>query len=109
MTRLAANLSTLFTDLPFPDRYAAAAAAGFRAVECQFPYGVPAEVFETMAAENNLAFDWDGYRKAMDCLRPGDVAILGTNNVPQPNQRAALASHRSDLVAAMESMRQFKK
>jgi alanyl-tRNA synthetase len=29
-------------------------------------YGVPPEVFETMAAENNLAFDWDGYRKAME-------------------------------------------
>jgi hydroxypyruvate isomerase len=43
MTRLAANLSTLFTDLPFLDRYDAAAAAGFRAVECQFPYVVPAE------------------------------------------------------------------
>jgi len=43
MTRLAANLSTLFTDLPFLDRYDAAAASGFRAVECQFPYAVPAE------------------------------------------------------------------
>jgi hydroxypyruvate isomerase len=43
MTRLAANLSTLFTELPFLDRYDAAAAAGFLAVECQFPYAVPAE------------------------------------------------------------------
>ncbi|MCX7160778.1 MAG: hydroxypyruvate isomerase, partial [Proteobacteria bacterium] len=38
MPRLAANLSTLFTELPFLDRFAAAAAAGFRAVEYQFPY-----------------------------------------------------------------------
>jgi hydroxypyruvate isomerase len=36
--RLAANHSTLFTELPFLDRFAAAAAAGFLAVECQFPY-----------------------------------------------------------------------
>ncbi len=36
--RLAANLSTLFTELPFLDRFDAAAKAGFSAVECQFPY-----------------------------------------------------------------------
>ena len=43
MPQLAANLSTLFTEQPVLDRYDAAAAAGFRAVECQFPYAVPAE------------------------------------------------------------------
>jgi len=43
MPQLAANLSTLFTEQPFLERYEAAAAAGFRAVECQFPYAVPAE------------------------------------------------------------------
>jgi len=42
MPRLAANLSTLFTELPLQQRWAAAAAAGFAAVECQFPYAVPA-------------------------------------------------------------------
>ena len=39
MPRLAANLSLLFPELPFPERFAAAAAAGFRCVEYQFPYG----------------------------------------------------------------------
>jgi len=29
-------------------------------------YGVPPELFEALAAEHNLAFDWDGYSKAMD-------------------------------------------
>ena len=38
MIRLSANLSTLFTELPFMERFAAAAASGFTAVECQFPY-----------------------------------------------------------------------
>jgi len=38
MPRLAANISTLFNELPFLDRFAAARAAGFRAVEYQFPY-----------------------------------------------------------------------
>jgi hydroxypyruvate isomerase len=38
MPRFAANISTMFTDRPFVDRIAAAAALGFKAVECQFPY-----------------------------------------------------------------------
>ncbi len=38
MPRLAANLAYLFTERPFMERFAAAAAAGFRAVELQFPY-----------------------------------------------------------------------
>ena len=37
--RLAANLSMLFTEAPFLERFAAAARAGFRYVEYQFPYG----------------------------------------------------------------------
>ena len=36
--RFSANISTLFTALPLLDRFAAAAAAGFTAVEMQFPY-----------------------------------------------------------------------
>ena len=38
MPRFSANLSFLFADLPFLDRFAAAAAAGFRAVEFMSPY-----------------------------------------------------------------------
>ncbi|MDQ5850371.1 MAG: hydroxypyruvate isomerase family protein [Pseudomonadota bacterium] len=38
MPKLAANLSLLFPQLDFLDRFAAAAAAGFRYVEYQFPY-----------------------------------------------------------------------
>ena len=38
MPNFAANLSTLFTELPFLDRFAAARKAGFRAVEFQAPY-----------------------------------------------------------------------
>ena len=43
MPKLAANLSTLFPELPFLERFAAAARAGFRYVEYQFPYEWPAE------------------------------------------------------------------
>ena len=39
MPRFAANLSMLFTEVPFFARFACAAAAGFEAVEYQYPYG----------------------------------------------------------------------
>lgn len=38
MPRFTANLSVLFTKLPFPDRFEAAQNAGFTAVEIAFPY-----------------------------------------------------------------------
>ena len=38
MPKLAANLSLLFTEVPFLERFAAARRAGFRAVEYQYPY-----------------------------------------------------------------------
>jgi 2-dehydrotetronate isomerase len=38
MPRFAANLAYLFTEMPFMERFGAAAAAGFQAVELQFPY-----------------------------------------------------------------------
>src|ERR1051326_6065351 len=43
MPKLAANLSWLFTEVPFLDRFEAAAAAGFRAVEFLQPYEFPPE------------------------------------------------------------------
>jgi 2-dehydrotetronate isomerase len=43
MPRLAANLNFLFQELPLLDRFAAAAAAGFRAVELTNPYEARAE------------------------------------------------------------------
>ena len=45
MPRFAANLTMLFTELPFLDRFAAARQAGFEAVEFLFPYAhTPAEL-----------------------------------------------------------------
>ena len=45
MPQFAANLSLMYTELPFLDRFAAAARDGFAAVECQFPYAFePAEI-----------------------------------------------------------------
>src|SRR5256885_13375661 len=39
MPRFSANISMLFKELEFPERFEAAAQAGFKAVEIQFPYG----------------------------------------------------------------------
>jgi alanyl-tRNA synthetase len=39
---------------------------GQEAAELYTTYGVPPEMVESMAAELNLAFDWDGYRRAME-------------------------------------------
>lgn len=54
MPKLAANLSLLFAELPFLDRFAAAAKAGFRYVEYQFPYpfGSAQQVAERARAAN---------------------------------------------------------
>ncbi|MFD2440987.1 hypothetical protein ACFSS8_14495 [Paracoccus kondratievae] len=49
MPRFAANLTMMFGELPFLDRFAAAADAGFRAVEFLFPYDHPAEVIRKVA------------------------------------------------------------
>lgn len=55
MTRIAANLSMLFTDAPFLDRFDRAAAAGFEAVEFLFPYDHPIEVVKERLTRNGLA------------------------------------------------------
>ncbi|TWT99061.1 alanine--tRNA ligase [Neorhodopirellula pilleata] len=39
---------------------------GNEAADLQTTYGVPPELVQTLAAEQNLTFDWDGYRAAMD-------------------------------------------
>jgi hydroxypyruvate isomerase len=54
MPRFAANLSMMYTEVPFLDRFAAAAADGFRAVEFLFPYEHPAEVLRERLVANGL-------------------------------------------------------
>ena len=51
MPKLAANLSTLFPEVPFLERFAAAARAGFRYVEYQFPYQWNADELARRARE----------------------------------------------------------
>jgi hydroxypyruvate isomerase len=52
--RFAANLSWLYTDLPFLDRFAAAARDGFQAVECLFPHEHPTAEVAARLREHGL-------------------------------------------------------
>ena len=55
MPRFAANLSMMYTELPFLDRFEAAARDGFRAVEYLFPYDWPAEELAARLQAHGLA------------------------------------------------------
>ena len=67
MSKFAANLTMLFTELPFIERFAAARAAGFEAVECLFPYEWPAAELARQLRENGLT-------QALFNMPPGDWA-----------------------------------
>ena len=75
MPRFAANLSMLFTELPFMQRFAAARAAGFDAVEYLFPYAYPkedlAEQLQTQGLQQVLhnlpAGNWDAGERGIAC------------------------------------------
>ena len=43
MPRFSANLTMMFNEVDFPDRFARASGAGFEAVEYMFPYDWPKE------------------------------------------------------------------
>jgi len=55
MTKLAANLTMMFNEVEFLDRFAAAAGAGFKGVEYLFPYPYPKEQLAQKLAAHNLA------------------------------------------------------
>ena len=75
MPRFAANLSMLFTEAPFLQRFDRAAAAGFKAVEVQFPYEAPAAAIRerlvanglTMVLHNLPAGDWGAGDRGLAC------------------------------------------
>lgn len=54
MPKFAANLSMMFNEVPFPQRFAAAAQAGFTAVEFLFPYDYKPEEVAGWLKENKL-------------------------------------------------------
>ena len=54
MPKFAANLTMLFNDLPFLERFAAARRAGFTAVEYLLPYDYPAAQIKEQLSANGL-------------------------------------------------------
>ncbi len=56
MPRFSANLSWLFTELPFMERFRVAKDAGFDAVEVLFPYDCPAQDMRDQLIWNDLTF-----------------------------------------------------
>jgi len=76
MPRFAANLTMLFNEVPFLDRFERAAKAGFEAVEFLFPYAYPVAEIQARLKANGLrlvlhnlpAGDWDAGERGLACL-----------------------------------------
>ncbi|EKF73081.1 hydroxypyruvate isomerase [Alcanivorax hongdengensis A-11-3] len=76
MPRFAANLSLLFNEYPFLDRFGAAAAAGFEGVEYLFPYAWRREDLAEKLQQHRLtqvlfnlpAGDWEAGERGIACL-----------------------------------------
>ncbi|MDH1703422.1 2-oxo-tetronate isomerase [Comamonas terrigena] len=92
MPQFAANLSLMYTELPFLERFAAAARDGFRAVEYLFPYAhAPAQLAQQLrahglqqvlfnappggATRDAMATAWDAGARGTLCLAGQDVAF----------------------------------
>ncbi|MDH0371447.1 2-oxo-tetronate isomerase [Comamonas aquatica] len=81
MPRFAANLSMLYNDVDFLDRFAAAARDGFQAVEYLFPYAYTPEQLAALLRQHGLQQvlfnappgDWDAGERGIACL-PGREA-----------------------------------
>ena len=83
--RFSANISFMFTERPFLERFGAAAAAGFKAVECHFPYDHALDDLRHALEESGL--ELNGINTAA-----GDVAAGEWG-------RAALPGRESDFAA----------
>ncbi|RMF14279.1 MAG: hydroxypyruvate isomerase [Gammaproteobacteria bacterium] len=90
MFEFAANLSMLFTEVPFPARFESAAESGFRAVEYLFPYEWPADQLREQLERHQL-------RQALFNAPPGDW---------QAGERglACLAGREEDFGAGLEAV-----
>jgi hydroxypyruvate isomerase len=122
MLRFAANLSMLFTEAPFLDRFALAARAGFAAVECQSPYEAPAREIRArlddlglaMVLHNLPAGDWAAGERGLACLpqRTGEfragvshaIAYAHELGVTQVNCLAGIAPAAADVAALRRTL-----
>ena len=81
--KFAANLSWLYTDLPFLDRFEAAARDGFKGVECLFPHEYPMPEVRDRLRHNGLQLvlfnaapgDWSQGDRGLACLADREAAF----------------------------------
>ncbi|KAA9263664.1 TIM barrel protein, partial [Escherichia coli] len=92
MPRFAANLSMMFTEVPFIERFAAARKAGFDAVEFLFPYDYSPQQIQQQLAQNHLTL-------ALFNTAPGDINAgeWGLSALPGREHEA-----RADIDLALE-------
>lgn len=108
MPRFAANLSMLFTELPFAQRFAAAAAAGFQGVEFLFPYEhAPHEVAGWLQESKlvNVLFNlppgnWAGGERGLAAL-PGREAEFREGVAHAIDYALALGTPRLHMMAGL--------
>jgi hydroxypyruvate isomerase len=110
LVKLAANLSMMFTELPFLQRFAAAADAGFTAVEFLFPYEDPAYAIADQLADrlelalfNIPAGDWDAGERGLGAL-PDRVEEFRVGVHTALNYARALGCKRLHLMAGRPSL-----
>ncbi|MGI9493901.1 MAG: 2-oxo-tetronate isomerase [Geminicoccaceae bacterium] len=97
MPRFAANISTMFTERPLAQRIAAAASAGFEAVECQFPYEVPAK-------EIKAILDEAGIRLVLINTPPGDFEAGERGLAALPGREAEFQKALDDALAYADAV-----
>ena len=92
MPRFAANLSMMFTEVPFIERFAAARKAGFDAVEFLFPYDYSPQQIQQQLVQNHLTL-------ALFNTAPGDINAgeWGLSALPGREHEA-----RADIDLALE-------
>ncbi|MFZ3001069.1 MAG: hydroxypyruvate isomerase [Undibacterium umbellatum] len=118
MTRLAANLSMLFTEHAFLDRFAAAAQAGFKAVEFLFPYAFEVKQLAEKLQENKLqlvlhnlpAGNWEAGERGIAChpdraeeFRQGVEVAIAYAKALKVTQLNCLVGIRQSNVSTQES------
>jgi hydroxypyruvate isomerase len=115
MPRFAANLSMMFTELPFLERFDAAAAAGFTAVEFLFPYAHPPEAIAECLQRNDLKQilfnlppgDWDAGEKGF-AARPDKFDELRQSVHDAVPYIKATGVRRLHLMAGIADRRDLK-
>jgi hydroxypyruvate isomerase len=108
MPRFAANLSFLFNEVPFLDRFAEAAQAGFRAVEFAFAYDYRVREVASRAREHGLDVvlinappgDWTAGDRGLASL-PGREHEFAASIVTGLRLAAALACPRLHVMAGI--------